>query len=99
MRRAQCPKTGVPHTVCGHSAECRFGTVPPQTGDSSPGRLCILAARGKHMRIARSSLLAGITVSTLALCGFTITTTDPDEAEIVTSDVVHFWQAFDDAAK
>lgn len=29
----------------------------------------------------------------------TITTTDPAQAEIVTSDVEHFWQAFDDAAK
>jgi hypothetical protein len=35
----------------------------------------------------------------LALCGFTATTLDPDQAEIVTSDVDHFWQAFDDAAK
>ncbi|HSN18503.1 MAG TPA: DUF2268 domain-containing putative Zn-dependent protease [Gammaproteobacteria bacterium] len=35
----------------------------------------------------------------LALCGFTTTTLDPDQAEIVTTDVDHFWQAFDDAAK
>jgi hypothetical protein len=37
----------------------------------------------------------------LALCGFTaITSTpDPDQAEIVTTDVDHFWKAFDDAAK
>lgn len=35
----------------------------------------------------------------LAICGFTTTTLDPDQAEIVTSDVGHFWQAFDDAAK
>ena len=35
----------------------------------------------------------------LALSGFTTTTLDPDKAEIVTSDVEHFWQAFDDAAK
>ncbi len=35
----------------------------------------------------------------LALCGFTTTTLDPDQAEVVTSDVEHFWQAFDDAAK
>ncbi len=40
--------------------------------------------------------LAGIM---LALCGFTITTTDPDQAEIVTTDVAHFWQAFDDAGR
>lgn len=33
------------------------------------------------------------------LCGFTTTTLDPDQAEIVTADVGHFWQAFDDAAK
>jgi len=51
------------------------------------------------MRIGRSVSLAAIAASTLALCGFTITTTDPDQAEIVTSDVAHFWQAFDDAAK
>jgi len=30
----------------------------------------------------------------LALCGFTTTTLDPDQAEVVTSDVDHFWQAF-----
>jgi hypothetical protein len=35
----------------------------------------------------------------LLLCGFTTTTLDPDQAEVVTSDVDHFWQAFDDAAK
>ena len=35
----------------------------------------------------------------LVLCGFTTTTLDPDQAEVVTSDVEHFWQAFDDAAK
>ena len=35
----------------------------------------------------------------LALCGFTTTTTDPAKAEVVTNDVAHFWQAFDDAAK
>jgi hypothetical protein len=35
----------------------------------------------------------------LAVSGFTSTTLDPDQAEIVTSDVDHFWQAFDDAAK
>lgn len=33
------------------------------------------------------------------LCAATTTTLDPDQAEIVTSDVDHFWQAFDDAAK
>jgi hypothetical protein len=29
----------------------------------------------------------------------TVTTSDPAQAEIMTSDVDHFWQAFDDAAK
>jgi hypothetical protein len=33
------------------------------------------------------------------LYGFTITAPDPDKVEIVNSDVDHFWQAFDDAAK
>jgi hypothetical protein len=33
------------------------------------------------------------------LCGFTSTTLNPEQAEVVTSDVEHFWQAFDDAAK
>ena len=28
-----------------------------------------------------------------------VTTQDPDQAEIVTTDVDHFWHAFDDAAK
>jgi hypothetical protein len=35
----------------------------------------------------------------LCLCAFTRTTTDPRKAEVVTTDVAHFWQAFDDAAK
>lgn len=35
----------------------------------------------------------------LALSGFTTTTLDPDQAEVVTADVDHFWQAFDAAAK
>ncbi|MBN8714459.1 MAG: hypothetical protein J0H50_10900 [Xanthomonadales bacterium] len=36
----------------------------------------------------------------LLLCGFTTTTTtDPDKVEVVTSDVTHFWQAFDNAGK
>ncbi len=35
----------------------------------------------------------------LILCGFTATTLNPDQVEIVTTDVDHFWQAFDDAAK
>lgn len=35
----------------------------------------------------------------LTLCGFTAMTRNPDQAEIVTSDVNHFWKAFDDAAK
>ncbi|HEX3915111.1 MAG TPA: DUF2268 domain-containing putative Zn-dependent protease [Steroidobacteraceae bacterium] len=34
-----------------------------------------------------------------ALCGFTTTTLDPAQAQIVTTDVEHFWRAFDDAAK
>jgi hypothetical protein len=33
------------------------------------------------------------------LCGFTSTTLNPKQAEVVISDVEHFWQAFDDAAK
>ena len=40
-----------------------------------------------------------VAVLILPLCGFTTTTLDPDKAEIVTTDVAHFWQAFDDAAK
>lgn len=34
----------------------------------------------------------------LAISGFTLTTQDPGQAEVVTTDVAHFWQAFDDAA-
>src|SRR5690242_4472751 len=40
-----------------------------------------------------------ISALALGLCGFTTTTTDPNKAEVVTTDVAHFWQAFDDAAK
>lgn len=44
-----------------------------------------------------------LTAAVLAPCSFadttTTTTQDPDQAQIVTSDVDHFWQAFDDAAK
>ena len=35
----------------------------------------------------------------LVLCGFTLTTRDPGQAQVVTTDVAHFWQAFDAAAK
>ena len=35
----------------------------------------------------------------LILCGFTAATPDPAQVQIVTTDVDHFWQAFDDAGK
>ncbi len=35
----------------------------------------------------------------LPLCGFTAMTRNPDQAEVVTADVSHFWRAFDDAAR
>jgi len=35
----------------------------------------------------------------LPLCGFTAMTTNPNQALVLTSDVNHFWQAFDAAAK
>jgi len=38
-------------------------------------------------------------VIAMTLCGFTAMTRNPDQAEIVTTDVTHFWRAFDDAAK
>ena len=46
-------------------------------------------------------IFATLLVLTGPLCAAdtTITTPDPAQAEIVTSDVDHFWQAFDDAAK
>ncbi|MBN8736287.1 MAG: hypothetical protein J0H27_08460 [Xanthomonadales bacterium] len=50
----------------------------------SPRQACIAA------------LLAAVA---FCLCGFTTTTTDPDKAKVVTTDVAHFWQAFDAAAK
>lgn len=43
--------------------------------------------------------LIGVALLYLALCGFTTTTLDPDQAEIVSTDVEHFWQAFDAAVK
>ena len=49
-----------------------------------------------------SSLMLRLAVSlgtVIALCGFTTTTLDPGQAEVVTVDVNHFWRAFDDAAK
>lgn len=48
-------------------------------------------------RFMRSFFAAAIAFTTLS--GFTVTTQDPEQAEIITSDVEHFWQAFDDAAK
>lgn len=42
---------------------------------------------------------AALLLACLCLCGFTTTTLDPDQAEIVTTDVDHFWQAFDAAAE
>src|SRR5574337_206394 len=53
--------------------------------------------RSNAIRLFTRSLLP--TGLILFLCGFTTTTTDPDRAEVVTTDVAHFWQAFDDAAK
>lgn len=44
----------------------------------------------------RGLLPAGLIIF---LCAFTTTTTDPNQAEVVTTDVAHFWQAFDHAAK
>ncbi|HJR13999.1 MAG TPA: DUF2268 domain-containing putative Zn-dependent protease [Rhodanobacteraceae bacterium] len=44
-------------------------------------------------------LFALLSPLALFLCGFTTTTTDPNKAEVVTTDVAHFWEAFDDAAK
>jgi Predicted Zn-dependent protease (DUF2268) len=35
----------------------------------------------------------------LCLSGFTTTTIDPHKVEIATTDVAHFWRAFDEAAK
>jgi hypothetical protein len=48
---------------------------------------------------SRARVSALISVLALCLCGFTTTTTDPNKAEVVTTDVAHFWQAFDDAVK
>lgn len=36
---------------------------------------------------------------TICLCGSTATTTNPARVQVVTSDVAHFWQAFDAAGK
>ena len=49
----------------------------------------------------RPALLKGFALLGMVsvVCGFTSTTLDPEQAEVVTSDVEHFWQAFDDAAK
>lgn len=43
--------------------------------------------------------LAASVMAIAVLCGFTTTTLDPNRVEVVTTDVGHFWQAFDDAAK
>lgn len=48
---------------------------------------------------AKSLTVVLLAASASCLCGFTTTTIDPHKAEIVTTDVAHFWQAFDDAAK
>jgi len=54
----------------------------------------------KMIRPSRQTwLLSLLGPLALSLCGFTtITTTDPAKAEVVTTDVAHFWQTFDDAA-
>lgn len=48
---------------------------------------------------AQTWLIALLGPLALLLCGFTTITTDPAKAEVVTTDVAHFWKAFDDAAK
>lgn len=51
-------------------------------------------------RSFRDALASALLVTlALSLSGFTTTTTDPSKAEVVVTDVAHFWQAFDDAAK
>ena len=51
-------------------------------------------------KLASLSLLTGMVLAPAAFADTTDTTTqDPDQAQIVTTDVDHFWQAFDDAAK
>src|SRR5690348_272911 len=49
--------------------------------------------------LRHASVFALLAPLALTLCGFTTTTTDPNKAEVVTTDVAHFWQAFDDAGK
>ena len=49
--------------------------------------------------LRHACVLALLATLALTLCGFTTTTTDPNKAEVVTTDVAHFWQAFDDAVK
>jgi hypothetical protein len=56
------------------------------------GKLASLSFRG--LVLTGAVLAPGVFADTA-----TTTTQDPDQAEIVTTDVDHFWQAFDDAAK
>ena len=51
------------------------------------------------LRLPRTAPLFALLVTAFCLCGFTATTDDPNQAAVVTTDVDHFWQAFDDAAK
>jgi hypothetical protein len=54
----------------------------------------------REVLLGRSLLATLALVATvLALSGFITTISDPDKVEVVTSDVAHFWQAFDDASK
>jgi hypothetical protein len=49
---------------------------------------------GRRNLFATLALIAPI----VALSGDTKTTREPDKVEIVTADVAHFWQAFEEAA-
>lgn len=62
--------------------------------------LAIAVLHGQSMKHCRRVLAALALVATsFALSGFTTTTSDPDTVEVETSDVAHFWHAFDKASK
>ncbi len=54
----------------------------------------------REVLFGRSLLVTLALVATVfALSGFIATTSDPNKVEVATSDVAHFYQAFDDASK
>jgi hypothetical protein len=75
--------------------------VKRQLPENTPPIVSAWKARGGLTSMHARSFIAVAMVFGLvhALSGSATTTLDPNKVEVVTSDVAHFWRAFDDSAR